>query len=113
MVYSVCMDFIMGLPESRGCTNLLVITDRLSKGVILKAFDKIDAERLKDVFLHSFVRRHGFPSAITSDRGTQFVRTWWKRSYELLGIQKTIDSSPPSDRRINRANESGSRGIPS
>jgi len=38
------MDFITGLPESEGRTNLLVITDRLGKGVILKGIRTIEVE---------------------------------------------------------------------
>ncbi|WP_277750632.1 integrase zinc binding domain-containing protein, partial [Stenotrophomonas sp. MA5] len=29
------VDFVVDLPKSDGCTNLMVVTDRLSKGVIL------------------------------------------------------------------------------
>jgi hypothetical protein len=38
------MDFITDLPESEGCTNIMVITDRLTKGVILEGMPEIDSE---------------------------------------------------------------------
>jgi hypothetical protein len=36
------MDFIIGLPESNGHTNILVVTDKLTKGVILEGMSNID-----------------------------------------------------------------------
>ena len=39
------MDFITDLPSSsNGHTNILVITDRLSKGVIFESIDRITAD---------------------------------------------------------------------
>jgi hypothetical protein len=35
------MDFITSLPDSQGRTNMLVITDRLSKGVILEMYSSV------------------------------------------------------------------------
>ena len=40
----VSIDFIIDLPESNECTNILVIVDRLSKGVILKGLKNLNAE---------------------------------------------------------------------
>lgn len=101
------MDFVTGLPESQNCTRVLVITDRLSKGVILEACDKIDSDAPTNIFLRSFVRRHGFPSAITSDRGSQFVGAWWKRFCELLRITRRLSTShhPQTDGSTERMNQ--------
>jgi len=38
------MDFITGLPISKGCSNIVVITDRLSKGVVADGLENIYAE---------------------------------------------------------------------
>ena len=38
------MDFITDLSESNGCINVLVIMDRLLKGVILKELKDLNAE---------------------------------------------------------------------
>lgn len=82
----IFIDFVTGILESQGCTNLLVISDRLSKGVILAACQQIDTEALTGIFLNSLVRGRGFPSAITSDRGPQFVGPFWTRLCQLLNI---------------------------
>ena len=38
------MDFIIRLPTSEGYTNIIVLTDRLSKGVIADRLLDIEAE---------------------------------------------------------------------
>ena len=38
------MDFITNLPESEVCTNLIVVTERLSKVVVLIALPNLDIE---------------------------------------------------------------------
>ena len=40
----ISIDFITGLPESEGCKNMIVITDRLSKGVVADGLDDLEAE---------------------------------------------------------------------
>ena len=103
------MDFITGFPatgESKA-TNCLVVTDRLTKSVILVGIDSITADALAEVFLVHFYIYHGLPTAITSDRGTQFVSEFWKRVYERLRIQRRLSTAfhPQSDRSTERANQ--------
>ena len=50
------MDFIIELPESKGYINLIVITDRLGKRVILKLIRTIEAKDVAGVFLRIFYR---------------------------------------------------------
>jgi hypothetical protein len=38
------MDFITDLLESKGCRNIIIITDRLSKGVVIDGLDDLEAE---------------------------------------------------------------------
>lgn len=89
----ISMDFIQELPMSAGCTNLLVITDRLGKGVILEPCDKIDAPTIARKFIRIFYAYHGIPSAIVSDRGNQFVRDFWSRFCELLKITRRLSTA--------------------
>ena len=44
MWQDVFIDFITDIPASNECTNVLVIVDRLSKGVILEGLKDLDAE---------------------------------------------------------------------
>ena len=67
------MDFVTDLPSCNGRTNLLVITDRLSKGVILEPMAKTTADTVIEVFLNTFYRRYRLPVSIVLDRSIQFV----------------------------------------
>ena len=40
----ISMDFITELLESEGCSNIIVITDCLGKGVIADGLDNLEAE---------------------------------------------------------------------
>ena len=69
----ISMDFITKLPISEGCTNMVVITDRLGKGVVADGLESIDAESVAKWFLRRYYPHHFLPRAIVSDRGTQFT----------------------------------------
>jgi hypothetical protein len=75
----ISIDFVDKLPISNGCMTLLVITDRLSKGVILEPCRSMTAEYVIELFVRCFYRHHGLLRAIVSDRGTQFTGELWKR----------------------------------
>jgi hypothetical protein len=52
----ISIDFIDQLPESDGCTNIMVVTDRLSKGVMLQPMKDITAESVADWYLSTYYR---------------------------------------------------------
>ena len=101
------MDFVVDLPKSNGCTNLMVLTDRLGKGVMLEALPNIEVGTIAKWFTTTYYRQHGFPKAIVSDRGVQFVSTLWKRICQLLGIQRRLSTafSPETDGSTERMNQ--------
>ena len=65
------MDFIMDLPSSAklGVKTLLIIMNRLSKGVILIPILLISAPAVATVFIKYYIPYHGFPKAIINNRG--------------------------------------------
>ena len=69
----ILIDFVTDLPSCDSYTNLLIITDRLSKGVILELMAEITADTVTGVFLNTFYWRHRLLVSIVSDRSTQFV----------------------------------------
>ncbi len=101
------MDFVTDLLESNRCTNLMVITDRLGKGVILEPMSTIEAKDVARVFLRTFYRQHGLPAAIVSDRGSQFTSALWKRVCQLLGIVRRLSTAyhPETDGATERMNQ--------
>ena len=66
------MDFITDLPLSvkLRVRILLIITDRLSKGVILIPILSISAPAVATAFIKYYIPYHGFPKVIISDKGT-------------------------------------------
>ena len=52
----ISVDFIVELPESQGYTNLMVITDRLGKGVLLELMRTIEVKDVIKIFLRTFYR---------------------------------------------------------
>lgn len=107
----ISMDFITGLPPSgpEKCTVLLVITDRLSKGVVLLpiAPKLFDAEGLAKIFFQHYLPHHWIPRAIVSDRGSQFVNGFWKVVCDKLKINQRLSTAyhPETDGSTERANQ--------
>jgi hypothetical protein len=67
------MDFITDLPKSEGCANIVVVIDRLSKGVVADGLDNLEAETVAKWFIQHYFLHHFLPIVIVSDRGTQFT----------------------------------------
>src|SRR5579871_549532 len=105
----ISMDFIVGLPPARGSgeTNCLVIVDRFSKGVMFEPISDMSAEGTANVFIKLFYRHHGLPSAITSDRGSQWVNAFWKRVCQLLKIERRLSTAyhPETDGSTEQKNQ--------
>ena len=68
----------------------MLITDRLSKMIVPLATSIMDAETCVEVFLKHWVGHHGLLRSIISDRGTNWVSAFWRRLYELTGIQQKL-----------------------
>jgi transposase InsO family protein len=101
------MDFVGPLPASEGRTMLLVITDRLSKAVILVPMKETTAVHAAWALLTHVYAHHGLPRAIVSDRGTQFVNDLWKEVCRLLQVERRLSTAyhPQTDGATERMNE--------
>ena len=89
----IAIDFIEALPASNGCENIMVIVDRLGKGVIPIPCEKVDTYTVAQKLIQSFIGYHGIPASIISDRGTQFVNGMWKCFCELLKIKCQLSTA--------------------
>ena len=52
------MDFVTDLPKSNRCRSLIVVTDRLSKDVILIPMKDLESKTVAGVFLEQVVAYH-------------------------------------------------------
>ena len=107
---SISMDFITGLPESNGYTQIWVVVDRLTKmahfiPMVTKA--KSPAKDLATTFAREIWRLHGLPSDIVSDRGSVFISGFWKELMEHLGVELNLSTAfhPQTDGQTERVNQ--------
>ena len=82
------MNFIIGLPLSRGFEVILVVVDRLSKSAHFRALpSQFTAVKTANLFADMVVKLHGFPSSIISYRDPIFMSNFWQKLFDLSGTQ--------------------------
>jgi hypothetical protein len=68
------MDFIYGLPRSKGKNSIFVVVDRLSKFAhFIPLKHPYSAQEVASIFCHEVIRLHGVPEVIISDRDRIFM----------------------------------------
>jgi len=105
---SIAMDFIRDLPTIKAKNSILVVVDRLTKMAHFTPCSKsITIEETAQSILDEIVRLHGLPKEIVSDRGPQFAFKFWRRLFELLGVDIRLSSAfhPETDGQTERTNQ--------
>ena len=88
------LDFIVGLPRSKGYTEILVVVDRYSKYAHFRPLSTSHtASQVADLFCSMVERLHGVPRSITSDRDPFFTSQFWKKVFELMGAKLRMSST--------------------
>jgi len=88
---SIEIDFLCGLPYSKGYTVIMVVVDRFSKMIHLIPFKQIpDAKQTAKAFITNIFKLHGLPCDMYTDRGSQFTSALWKEVMEYLNIKSKI-----------------------
>jgi transposase InsO family protein len=103
----IAMDFVTGLPTSRGNDTIWVVVDRLTKmRHFIPCSTIIDAEGLANLFMTHIFRLHGLPDTIVSDRGPQFTSRFWKHLCYSLKIEPQLSTAfhPETDGQTERMN---------
>jgi hypothetical protein len=94
------MDFITGLPKSKGYEAILVVVDRLSKYChFIPLKHPYMAKIVAEVFMKEVVRLHGIPLSIVSDRDPIFMSNFWQELFKMQGTHLKMSSAyhPESD----------------
>ncbi|VFQ84128.1 unnamed protein product [Cuscuta campestris] len=96
----ITMDFIVGLPPSRGYTTVMVVVDRLSKYSHFGALPAVfDAPKAATLFVDLIVWLHGLPKSIISDRDPVFMSNFWTSLFTLSGttLKRSTAYQPQTD----------------
>lgn len=100
------IDFVTDMPPSQNYTNIVVITGLLSKDVFLFGTETMEAAPSAKVFVNQYYRYFGFPRYLTSDRGSDWVGTFWRSFCQLTGITQQLTTAyHPQSNASERANQ--------
>ena len=85
---SISMDFIEPLPISDSLDAILVVVDRFSKqAIFIPTVITCTAEQLTHHFLIHVFSKHGVPSHVTCDRGSEFISRFFRSLGEALDMR--------------------------
>ncbi len=90
----LCMDFKEFPKDKHGYDTILVIIDRLGKdSVTIPCHKTIDARGLAILFTQWIYRFGHTPESIVSDRGPQFVSSFWEEFCRIIGVKITLSTA--------------------
>jgi transposase InsO family protein len=104
----ISVNFIVELPESHGYNAIMCVVDSLTKRAhFIPMHTTINAEGTALLFLKEVWKHHRTPQVVVSDRGPQFVTTFTRKLYKLLGIKLAMLTAyhPQTDGQTERINQ--------
>jgi transposase InsO family protein len=104
----ISMDFVEGLPKSRGKDVILVVVDRLTKYAhFIPLSHPYSVQKVADLFMENIIKLHGPPASIVSDRDKIFTSQLWKDIFAAFNAQLIYSTSrhPESDGQTERVNQ--------
>jgi len=102
---TLSVDFVVELLESSRYDAVMTVVDSVSKRVhFVPTHMMVTAEGVARLFLHHVWKLHGLPKCVVSDRGPQFIASFTKELYRLLGIRLFSFTAwhPQMDRQTER-----------
>jgi hypothetical protein len=85
----ISLDFIEGLPKSKGKDVILVVVDRLTKYAhFIPLSHPYTVNNVADMFMENIIKLHGPPASIISDTETRSSQAPSRKNSSLHMIQK-------------------------
>lgn len=104
----VSMDFVEGLPRSRGKDVILVVVDKLTKYChLITLTHPFSAAKVAQEFLNQVVKLYGVPVDIITDRDPIFISSFWQELFKVLGTKIKMSTAyhPQTDGQTERINQ--------
>jgi IS30 family transposase len=101
------MDFIEQPPNSEGFTAILVVVDRFTKqALFIPTHDTITSAQLAELFIIHVFSKHGVPSHVTSDQGSEFMSRFFHSLGKALNMKLhfTLGYHPEGDVQTEHVN---------
>ncbi len=90
----LCMDFKEFPTDRHGFDCILVFIDRLSKAsVTIPCHKTIDARGMATLFIQWIYRFGHTPETIISDRGAQFISSFWHEFCRIIGVKVKLSTA--------------------
>jgi IS30 family transposase len=102
------MDFIEQLPASSGFTAILVVVCRLTKqSIFIPTYDTITSADLAHLFVLHIFSKHGVPSHVTLDRGSEFISHFFRSLGKAFDMKLHFTSGyhPEGDGQTEHVNQ--------
>ena len=103
----ISMDFITGLPMSRGFDSIFVVVDILTKVAHLFPVQKdYSAKDVAHVFMQGVFLHHGLPRCIILDHESKFTSNFWKALFQATRTKLAFNTAyhPETDGQTEKVN---------
>lgn len=104
----ISMDFVEGLPFSKGYNCIMVVVDLLTKyAYFLAIAHHYTTAKVAQQFMANIAKLHGFPRFIISDCDPIFTSSFWKELFRLQGTKLSYSTAyhPQSDGQTQVVNK--------
>ncbi|KAI1000769.1 hypothetical protein K3495_g7429 [Podosphaera aphanis] len=103
----ISVDFIGPLLSSQGYDGIMVVSCRLTKARhFIPSNTNIDAAGTAKLFYRHIWKHHGFPESVVSDRGPQFLSSFWQELCVRTRTQRLLSTAwhPQKGGQTERSN---------
>jgi IS30 family transposase len=88
------MDFVEGLPKSKGNDVIMVVVECFSKYAHFMSLNHpYSAPIMAKIFMDNVYKLHDLLTSIVSDRDTMFLSKFWKEMFNIQGVNLLYSSA--------------------